>query len=137
MKRRVAVWSRDGRGGLELSEPRLTGRGIFRCTATLTVEGEASSVELEMITPYRWMWLEYFCELADQLEGWRGRKIWESEFSELALASANDGSGSIEIAVLMQWPPTYEPDRRGTLLIEAADLVRIRDELRLFLRMQG
>lgn len=135
MKNKVALWSLDGRGSLELSEPTLNARNYFRCTATLTVEGEPASVELEMITPYRSMWVEYFADLAGQIDGWKGRKVWDSEFAELRLACANDGDGPVEVDVLLRWPPTYEHERRGTLRVKREDIVRVRDELPEFLRL--
>lgn len=45
-------------------------------------------------------------ELADDVGGWKGRKIWDSEFGELPLDCANDRGGLIERVVRMQglWP---------------------------------
>lgn len=88
-----------------------------------------------MITPYRLMWLDYFRDLADNLNGWAGTKVWRSESAELYLDSASDGSGLVEMHVLMQWPPTYENERNGRLLVKSVDVVRVRDALTEFLRL--
>ena len=132
------IWSVDGVRSLEFAEPRLTNRNQFSCTATLVLEGAPSSVELSMITPYRSMWFAFFRDLADDLadnpEGWKGQRVWYSEFEEITVACANEGGGLIKMTVAM-WPEGDDDERSGTLTIRPEDIGRVRDELPQFLSL--
>jgi hypothetical protein len=132
---RLALWSADGRGRLELSHPHLNHRNIFHCVATLVVDGEASSVGLEMATPYRSMWLDYFDAIIREQDGPPERRVWDSEFAELRLDIGEGADGLLDVHVDMQWPPTYEEQRTGVLRVRPADVVHLRASLPGFLRL--
>jgi hypothetical protein len=128
----IVIRSADGVSSLEFAEPRLTRRNHFTCTATLEIEGEPTSVELSMITPYRNMWFNFFRDLADSTAGWQGERQWSSEFEELTVGFVNNGDGIIQVTVTL-WPERDDWNRNGTLTIRPADLQRVRDELPRFL----
>ena len=133
--RRLELWSLDGRGGLEFSDPRLEARGSwFTCDATLTVEGEVSTVTLEMITPHRRMWAREFQEFADA-RPWRGRRAWSAEHAEPELAFTCEPPDVALTEILMRWPPTYDDERQATLRFALTDLARLASDLPAFLRL--
>lgn len=132
MSASIVIRSVDGVSSLEFAEPRLTGRNHFTCTATLEIEGELTSVELSMITPYRNMWLDFFRDLADSMADWQGERHWSSEFSEITVDFVNEGDGVIQMTVTL-WPERDDWSRNATLTIKPANLQRVRDELPEFL----
>lgn len=133
---RVTLRSVDGRTVLEWADPRLTRRNQFRCTAVLEDDGEISGVEVEMITPYRDLWLEFADDLVRDASGWAGLKEWQSEFGEFALACSNLGRGAIRVGVGLG---RHEHDdwREASFDVDASELPRFRDDLRGFLRLDA
>jgi hypothetical protein len=132
----LSIWSSDGRGSLQFTDPRVEeGTEFFWCTATLELDGEASSVELWMIPAHRRIWLRDLDDIARNVSGWDGVKEWESEHAELRISFSNDGSGTITAHVLIVWPPDYEQSREGTLTFTGEDLTRLRREMPSFLRL--
>jgi|SRR5215510_1425834 len=140
-KEKISLWSVNGRGGLELSNPRLSGRNVFRLDATLTVDGETYSIEVELSTPFREQLLAFFHNLAvNSRQGVASHvsqrvTTWRSDFSEISMNAVSQDDQSVRIAILFQWPPTYAEDVGHTLLVKANDVARVSNELRSFLRL--
>lgn len=116
-------------GWIQLSEPREgpeqwraghPGRD-FACVFTLSLNDEESEVELDQIDPYAAEMLGFFEEIARDAEGWTEPKLWRSEFSEVHIAATHRGS-DVQLEILIRWPPLYERERRGVLIVRPGDL---------------
>jgi hypothetical protein len=122
-------------GFLEFREPRHL-RGYFTCTATLNLDGDEWSVGLDMIEPYRADMLGFFEELARDAPGWYERKEWESEFDEISVLATPLGDEMVQLDIHIRWPPTYEDEKRGSLLVRADDLSQLANAMRSFLGLR-
>jgi hypothetical protein len=135
MSERAAIHSAPASphvGRIEFSEPRLR-RHDFTCRATVVLDGEEWSVGLDMIEPYRAEMMGFFDELAREASGWAGEKAWSSEFAELELGATHDGADAVTFRFRIRWPPRYEEERDGSLVVRAQALDRLAAELRSFL----
>ena len=126
--------SLDGVHALEFNAPSLSGKRLFRCNATLTVEDGFHGIALEMISPYRRFWLEFFDELAACQGGWSGVKHWSSEYGEMWVEAQHDGDViTLDVAFRAPEPTAQEPS--ATIALRPSELPRLRDELAAFLRL--
>ena len=130
----IRLRSLDGVQTLEFDQPSLSGRGLFRCNATLTVDDGFHGVALEMIEPFRRFWLEFFGDLAACQSGWSGVKHWSSEFGEVDLVARHD-EAEVTLDVTFQAPEPTADEPSATIRLRPGDLPRLRDELAAFLRL--
>jgi hypothetical protein len=128
---RVALYSTtaDYRS-LEFAQPDY--RDGFACLATLTDNGEESSVSLDMIDPYALDMLGFFEELSAE-DGWEGEKRWASEFNEISIIATNNREGSASLDVVMR-SPDQEEQKRLLLQIPAEQLDQTAEQMRSFMR---
>ena len=120
---------------LEFSQAR--GRGSdFKCLASLVRDGEETSVELEMIGPYRRDMLGFFEEIAAEREGWTGSKKWESEFAEMSISATNDGSGVTSLNVSLA-PQGQDWFAEETLEVRTDDFSKVAREMKQFLAVES
>ena len=124
-------------GSLSFSGAAHPGGGDFKCLATVEADRETYEVELEMIHAYRRDMLGYFEEIGkDAHQGWSGEERWQSESSELEISATATGDGHVHLAVQMRWPPNYDDDWRGTLVVTAEALAEFAQRMRELLRME-
>jgi len=118
-------------GFLRFSTKRVHhGAGDFKCLATVDVDGEEYAVDLDMIGPYRDDMLGFFEDMGRYWRGWSGVMSWESEFAELSLDARNPSGGDVAVDVLMRWPPRYESDWSGSLVLRADELPSAAEAMR-------
>ena len=106
----------------------------------MALDGDEWLVEMEMIEPYRSDMLGFFEEMASEAQtGWRGTRLWESEFSEMRVDATNDGGGLTTLGVLIHWmrPVGEEDERYGKLTIASAELTRVAHEMQRFLDLRS
>jgi hypothetical protein len=117
-------------GYLRFSGAGHRGGGDFKCLATVEANSETYEVELEMIDPYRRDMLGFFEDMGRHRRGWSGVMSWESEFAEMKLDVRNPDGGDVTVDVLMRWPPSYEDEWSGSLVVNADELPRAAEAMR-------
>jgi hypothetical protein len=130
----VRLRSLDGATALEFERPQPSARGLFRCDATLSIEGQIYAAQLQMIDAYRRFWLAYFDELARSEAAWIGAKCWSSEFGEVTLAARSEGD-EVVMTASVESTDAMAGAAIGTLRLRRTDVARARDELAAFLRL--
>jgi hypothetical protein len=119
--RAASLWSSDGKG-VEVSDARRE-RNQFRCIVTIHDEGRAAAAaELDMIGAYQSMMQDFFEELsaANDVED---RRLWDSEFAEVALEFTGAGPQTVRVAADIR--PTSDRDE-GYEVHFTADLNAVR-----------
>jgi Family of unknown function (DUF6228) len=113
------------------------GGGDFKCLATIEANTDTYEVELDMIDPYRDDMLGFFEDMARHKRGWSGVMSWESEFAEMKLDVRNPEGGDVTFDVSMRWPPNYEDDWSGSLVVNADQLPRFAEAMRKLMGADG
>jgi hypothetical protein len=128
-------------GRLEFSDPRWTWyadhSGHLNCAVTVELGDEERSIGIEMIPEYTVDMLGFFEDMAKHVGGWSGVMSWQSEFHEVELHVRNPDGGDVTFDLVLCWPPEYEVEWSGSLVVNSDALPRAAEAMRKLTGLEG
>ena len=87
--------------------------------------------------PYRRDMLGFFEDMGRHRRGWSGVMSWESEYAEMRLEVRNPDGGDVTVDISMRWPPNYETEWSGSLVVNADALPRAAEAMRKLVGLES